>query len=105
MAPPVEARHGAVWDNRFRLIGAPPGATIGALGVDAARYRRASTLPSAVLRTLPAIRQAGAVIAVPHLHPQAGLNVLFSPPVPASRSVAAPIGDARGDATPYVDEV
>ena len=60
MAPPVPARPGAVWDGRFRLGDAavvPPGATLGALGADAARLRRFSSLPAAVLRTLPAIRR------------------------------------------------
>ena len=101
MAPPVEARHGVVWDSRFRLLGSLPGAAIGALGADAARYRHGSTLPSAVLRALPAIRQAGTVIAVPHLHAIAGIAVHYSPPSPATgaasigpRALAAPIGDA-----------
>ena len=71
MAPPVPARPGAVWDGRFRLGEAalvPPGATLGALGGDAARLRRFSPLPSAVLRTLPAVRQGATLLAVPHLH-------------------------------------
>ena len=54
MAPPVPARAGALWDGRFRLGDAalvPPGATLGALDGDAARLRRFSPLPSAVLRT------------------------------------------------------
>ena len=60
MAPPVPARAGAVWDGRFRLGDAalvPQGATMGALDGDAALLRRFSPLPSAVLRTLPAVRQ------------------------------------------------
>ena len=70
MAPPVPAQPGAVWDGRFRLGAAalvPPGATLGALGADAARLRRFSPLPSAVLRTLPAVRQGATLLAVPHL--------------------------------------
>ena len=70
MAPPVPARSGAVWDGRFRLGDAalaPPDATLGALGDDAARLRRLSPLPSAVLRTLPAVRLGAALLAVPHL--------------------------------------
>ena len=101
MAPPVPARAGAVWDRRFRLGEAalvPPGATLGALDGDAARLRRFSPLPSAVLRTLPAVRQGATLLAVPHLHypdPMrcADFPMLFSPPRPA---VAAPFwfGDA-----------
>lgn len=101
MAPPVEAHSGAVWDGRFRLvddIDLPPGATIGALGDDAARIRSHSALPSVVLRTLPAVRFATALHAVPHLfYPDKAtcetISLIFSPPRPAA---AAPfgIGDA-----------
>lgn len=90
MAPPVAALHGAVWDNRFRLVGSLPDTTIGALGRDAARYRRASPLPAAVLRCLPAIRRGSEIIGVPHLIHVSGINVRYSPPLAASR----PIGDA-----------
>jgi tRNA(Ile)-lysidine synthase len=92
MAPPVSARAGAVWDGRFRL-GAPalipPNATLGALGDDAARLRRFSPLPSAVLRTLPAVRLGAALLAVPHLfYPDRkgceGFPMHFSPPRPAA---------------------
>lgn len=101
MAPPVAARAGVVWDGRFRLCDTarvPPGATLGALGGDAARLRRFSPLPSVVLRTLPAVRLGSTLLAVPHLHypddiGSACFPVLFSPPRPA---VAAPFwfGDA-----------
>ncbi len=101
MAPPVPARAGARWDGRFRLGDealVPPGAMLGALDGDAARLRRLSPLPSAVLRTLPAVRQGATLLAVPHLHyPDrmrcADFPMLFSPPRPA---VAAPFwfGDA-----------
>jgi tRNA(Ile)-lysidine synthase len=92
MAPPVPAQPGIVWDGRFRLGGdakIPPGATLGALGADAARLRRASPLPSAVLRTLPAVRLGTALLAVPHLHyPDADacacIPVMFIPPRPAA---------------------
>jgi tRNA(Ile)-lysidine synthase len=101
MAPPVPALAGAVWDRRFRL-GAPalvpPNATLGALGDDAARLRRFSQLPSAVLRTLPAVRLGAALLVVPHLfYPDRerceGFPVHFSPPRAAA---AAPysFGDA-----------
>nr|WP_294554483.1 tRNA lysidine(34) synthetase TilS [uncultured Rhodopila sp.] len=70
IAEPVPAAPGAVWDNRFRLAirrGSLDGATIGKLGDDAARFRSLTELPSAVLRTLPAIRFGKFVAAVPHL--------------------------------------
>ena len=92
MAPPVAAVPGAVWDGRFRLTAeawVPPGATLGALGVDAARLREASDLPAAVLQTLPAIRFEGTLLAVPHLlYPDAQacnlVPLVFSPPHPAA---------------------
>lgn len=70
MAPPVEVRPGAVWDGRFRVLaGAPPadGVMLGPLGAEAAALRSHSSLPSAVLVTLPALRRAGVLVAVPHL--------------------------------------
>jgi tRNA(Ile)-lysidine synthase len=105
MAPPVEAVPGAVWDGRFRLTAEarpPSGATLGALGADAARLRKASALPAVVLQTLPAIRFGGTLLAVPHLlYPDARscdpVPLVFSPPHPAA---AAPFlgPDAFGDA-------
>jgi len=92
MAPPVPARHGAIWDGRFRLLAEaslPAGATLGALGTDAARLRGASDLPAAVLQTMPALRRDETLIAVPHLlYPDpeacAHIDVVFSPPQPAA---------------------
>ena len=101
MASPVLALAGTTWDRRFRLAGTArfePSATLGALGADAARLRKSSPLPAAVLRTLPAIRLGTALLAVPHLvYPDRegceGFPVLFNPPRPAA---AAPFwfGDA-----------
>jgi tRNA(Ile)-lysidine synthase len=109
MAAPVAARPGAVWDRRFRLgagFSAPEGATFGPLANDAPRLRRFSSLPSIILRALPAIRVASDLLAVPHLrYPDRkmceGMPVVFSPPRPAA---VAPyrFGDARGVKTPYV---
>lgn len=87
LAAPVRAAAGAIWDGRFRLAAdaAPPaGATLGALGAEAARLRHFSPLPAAVLRTLPALRQRNLLVAVPHLaypDPQAcaRLAIGFSP--------------------------
>ena len=87
---PVPATDGAIWDGRFRLTGGGfPGATIGKLGGDAARFRRTSNLPSAVLRTLPAVRFGEILASVPHLRYEDGPNktaatVLFSPSRPAA---------------------
>ena len=95
MSAPVAARGGAVWDGRFRLgrdVVVADGATFGALGANASRLRRVSPLPSAVLRTLPAVRQGERLLAVPHLHyPDAATCARF--PVtfcPARPAAAAP---------------
>ncbi len=100
MAPPVPAVPGAEWDGRFRLSRAampPAGATIGALGAEAAAVlRRASALPAAVLSTLPAIRLGERVVAVPSIGvPDAAtcarMTMLFRPPNPTA---CAPFGAA-----------
>jgi tRNA(Ile)-lysidine synthase len=88
IAPPVAALDGAAWDGRFRIDGfAGPGATVGALGADAARLRERGGLPAVILRTLPALRLDGRLAAVPHLglaDAFADLRVAFDPPVPAA---------------------
>ena len=66
MAPPVAAAPGAVWDGRFTQSG-QTGGLLGGLGNDAARFRRRFGLPSAVLRTLPAVRAGKNLLIVPHL--------------------------------------
>lgn len=64
----VAARAGARWDGRFRLLKPPPhDGTFGPLGDDAARLRRWSGLPAALLRTVPAIRCRHGLFAVPSL--------------------------------------
>lgn len=66
--PAIAAAAGAHWDGRWRLAtDPPPGLTIGALGEDASRLRRLSSLPAALLRTLPALRCNDRLFAVPHL--------------------------------------
>jgi tRNA(Ile)-lysidine synthase len=98
--PPVAvpACHQARWD-RFRLHapGLPPGLTIAALGAAAAKFRHASPLPSAVLRTLPALWRDTAVVAVPGLRwsaaPGFAAAFHFQPARPAAGApwhVAAP---------------
>jgi tRNA(Ile)-lysidine synthase len=91
VAAAVPAVAGIVWDGRFRLLAnakLPAGITLGALGNDAARLRQASRFPAAVLRTLPALRRDGRLLAVPHLdYPDRkacqGIEVVFSPSRPA----------------------
>jgi tRNA(Ile)-lysidine synthase len=105
MAPDIPAMGGGIWDGRFRIdmpVQLPPGATLGALGSDAARMRRISPLPAAVLRALPAIRLGPALLAVPHLaypDPQAGAccSVVFCPPRSAA-AAAFQVANAFGDA-------
>ncbi len=96
MALPAPAAEG--WDGRFRLLApappgtlapAPPGMMLGALGDDAARLRRLSSLPSFLLRTLPTLRNGGAIVAVPHLdYPDTAacrsVPILFCPARPAA---------------------
>lgn len=89
---PVVACPGAVWDRRFRLdhrARPPDGTTLAALGGDAARLRRRSHLPAAVLQTLPTLRIDGMLFAVPHLgYPDAAtcaaLPIAFSPGRPVA---------------------
>jgi len=117
MEPPRIARPGALWDGRFRLTACadpPPNTTLGALGPDAARLRRCSEFPSAVLQTLPALRQGNSLLAVPHLlYPSAAacaaVPLLFSPRRPAAGAPFLPdgaggakTGDAGRRQTPYV---
>jgi tRNA(Ile)-lysidine synthase len=100
MAESVEAGRDAVWDGRFRLVtdcSLPPGAFIGKLGPDAARFRRRSCLPSAVLRTLPAIRFDKTLMAVPHLgyvidNTWAQMMILFIPRKPSAGACFLPMG-------------
>ena len=95
--PPIPAWPGTLWDRRFRIsrnAEVPLGATIGALGADAARLRRTTNLPSAVLATLPALRINAMLAVVPHIgYPDAGtcsrLPIFFAPAVPAA---GAPFG-------------
>ncbi len=101
MASPVPAHPNTRWDGRFRLRGdaaVPTGAMLGGLGDDAPQVREDSQLPSAVLRTLPAIRLGSSIHAVPHLDfPDAltcqHLSLLFSPPR-AAAPPSFPFGDA-----------
>jgi len=92
IGPPVAARPSVIWDSRFRLDRAaelPDQAMIGPLGAESVRFRRASRLPAAVLRTLPAIRCGNLLAAVPHLvYPDpitcARMRVVFRPVRPVA---------------------
>jgi tRNA(Ile)-lysidine synthase len=98
IAEPIAASPNAVWDNRFRVIApsdVPRGVTVGMLGPDAARFRDRPGLPSAVLRTLPAIRYDKILAAVPHLGYVAGddvvpMTVLFYPSGPIAGACFVP---------------
>jgi tRNA(Ile)-lysidine synthase len=99
MAAPVPAAPGAIWDGRFRLVpGTAPeaiaGMTLGALGADAARLRRCSPLPAAVLRTLPALRLGDTLVTVPHLAYRdvsaiVSVEFVFDPPRPVAGAAFA----------------
>lgn len=65
-APPVAAVPGALWDRRFILRDPPPRpASFGALGEDAAAFRKHSALPAIVLRSMPCLRDREARIEFP----------------------------------------
>ena len=98
IAAPIEASPGTVWDNRFRIHtpnGCLDGVQIGKLGSDAARFRDGSDLPSAVLRTLPALRFDKILAAVPHLgyassDDVARMTLMFAPRRPLGGACFVP---------------
>jgi tRNA(Ile)-lysidine synthase len=100
MAPAIALRHGAIWDRRFRaeIDGEPPpDATFGAVGDDAPRLRRLSGLPSAILATLPALRDPAGNLAVPHVP---ALKQWTNPPFKLRLAPMAPVAGAPFHATP-----
>jgi tRNA(Ile)-lysidine synthase len=89
--PPVIARPGAIWDGRFKLMSVFDAAGtemrsfhLGALGRDAAAFRKISDLPSLILRGLPAVYDCASIIAVPHLDYGPPYTVALAPPAPAA---------------------
>ncbi len=76
-AAPIPALPGVRWDGRFRLEGAAPAQSFGALGVDAQKFRKFKGLPSIVLRGLPALRGADGALSFP-------VNARFTPAAPAT---------------------
>jgi tRNA(Ile)-lysidine synthase len=105
MQPEIPARPGGMWDRRFRLdwpFGLPNGATIGPLGADAAQFRRPKTLGSAILATLPAVRDRQGLVAVPHLgyfkewtNPKLRLRLCPSSAAAGAGFVVCGAGDAQ----------
>ena len=89
MEPDRLCRPGVTWDNRHRVLAAPAGLTIGPLGPQAATLRHLSPLPAAILQTLPALRCAGRLFAVPQLGYCEGdgierIRIVFDPVHPAA---------------------
>lgn len=76
-AVPVAAAQSAVWDGRFRLVRTVPGASLGALGGAASKFRENSDLPALVLRGMPCLRDGAEVVAFP-------APAIFAPPGPAA---------------------
>jgi len=78
-APPTEARASVIWDHRFRLdMQPPPGSWVGALGADAAQFRKFNGLPTIVLQTMPCLRGPGeAALMFP-------VQAQFLPPAPVT---------------------
>jgi tRNA(Ile)-lysidine synthase len=105
MQPAIQARHGCVWDRRFRLEAPfilPAETTIGPLGADARRFRKASRLPAAILATLPALRGPHDLVAVPHLryfkqwtNTQLRLRLCPASPATGAGFMATALGDAQ----------
>jgi tRNA(Ile)-lysidine synthase len=112
MQPAIPAQSGCLWDRRFRLdwpFPLPDGTTIGPLGADSTLFRRTARLGSAILATLPAVRDMHGLVAVPHLgyfkewtNPQLRLRLVPSAPAaPACFEVCAS-GDAQPPGTHHV---
>ena len=85
VAPPIALAFPTWWDRRFRVRGGAPG-VCGALGEQARCYPELSAWPSIVLQTLPAIRVAGRVVAIPHLGVgDPGIQAVFTPTASLSK--------------------
>ncbi|HTQ69931.1 MAG TPA: tRNA lysidine(34) synthetase TilS [Acidocella sp.] len=77
-AAPIPATSHALWDRRFTLATPPSGGmSFGALGREAAAFHGLNGLPSLVLRTMPALRDARGALVFP-------APARFTPPMPAT---------------------
>ncbi len=77
-AAPTAATQTTVWDHRFRLSeAAMQGPQIGALGKQAAKYRKSLDLPALVLQTMPCLH-------LPDGREKFPINAIFTPPAPAA---------------------
>jgi tRNA(Ile)-lysidine synthase len=94
------------WDGRWQ-VEAPSGLTVGAVGADAAALaradRHAAAVPRVVLRTLPALRDGAALVAVPPIgydpaHLGGTMRAVFRPPQPVAASATHRVGMLRGSA-------
>jgi tRNA(Ile)-lysidine synthase len=72
-AGPVPAHKNAIWDGRFRLQTDAPEEILGALGADAAGFRKVCGVPSVVLQAMPCLRLGANIRLAP---------VQFCPPAP-----------------------
>ncbi|APH54390.1 tRNA(Ile)-lysidine synthetase TilS [Granulibacter bethesdensis] len=96
--PPISARDGGLWDQRFRIRdpsgeAEAKGLSLGALGKDAKLFRSRDGLPSVILQTLPSWRQGENLIAVPHLgivRSDPGATLCLSPAQPATGALFQP---------------
>ncbi|MFD1110420.1 tRNA lysidine(34) synthetase TilS [Pseudoroseomonas ludipueritiae] len=80
-APPSPAMPGSRWDGRWRVLAAPEGSSIGALGAESGGISRAARLglPARVLAGLPALRRGARLLTVPALGLGEGARLAFEP--------------------------
>jgi tRNA(Ile)-lysidine synthase len=109
---PVAAQHGAVWDGRFHLAAPdrlPEGVTLGALAQDSRAFRKTSSLPAAILWTIPCLRGPDGLLAVPALgyfsgwtNQRVGLRLAPSTPASGAPFQGCAGGDAQPDREPHL---
>ena len=80
-APALPTHPGARWDGRWRVLAAPEGSSLGALGADSAGIPRAARkgMSARVLAGLPALRRGTELVAVPALGLGEGARLVFDP--------------------------
>jgi tRNA(Ile)-lysidine synthase len=78
LAAPIPAHSGTLWDDRFMLSGpATPDQIFGALGAAAGEFKNHNHLPTAILRTMPCLRNLAGDITFP-------TAARFAPPAPVT---------------------